>query len=116
RGLSLIRELSLRSSDALVSFGERMSTLLLKIAADQRGINAELVDARSCVKTDGNFTQVQVLKDETEAAVRKNLKPKSGKLIITQGFIGSSPEGLTTTLGRGGSDYSAAIFGAALGA
>ena len=116
RGLTLIREVSLRSQDAVVSFGERLSTLLLSHKARLKGLSVDLVDARSTVKTDENFGSANLLKDETNAACRAVFKPKKNHLIVTQGFIGSTEKGVTTTLGRGGSDYSATIIGAALGA
>jgi aspartate kinase len=116
RGLCLIREVSPRSQDAVVSFGERLSTRLLVHKAKAKGLSAELVDARSAIKTDEHFTSANLLKDATNEACRAAFQPKPGHLIISQGFIGSTEKGVTTTLGRGGSDYSATIIGAALGA
>ena len=116
RGLCLIREVSHRSQDAVVSFGERLSTLLLSHKARAKGLSAELVDARMAVKTDENFGSANLLKEATAAACKAAFKPRKGHLIITQGFIASTEKGITTTLGRGGSDYSATIIGAALGA
>lgn len=115
RGLVLVQEVSPRSHDALVSYGERFSTLLLWIGARNRGMNAELIDSRSCVLTDNSFTAATLDKEASYAAIRSQVRPEAGKIIIAQGFIGSNA-GITTTLGRGGSDYSATIFGAALGA
>ncbi len=116
RGLTLIREVSPRSQDNVVSFGERLSTLLLYHKARAKGLSASLVDARSAIKTDEHFTSANLLKDATTEACRAAFKPHKNHLIITQGFIASSEKGITTTLGRGGSDYSATIIGAALGA
>lgn len=114
RGLCLIREVSPRSRDALLGFGERLSTTMLYHRSIQRGVSAEFLDARTVVKTDENFNSANLLKEPTYKAIQAALSPRPGHLIITQGFIGSTLSGVGTTLGRGGSDWSATIFGAAL--
>jgi aspartate kinase len=118
KGLAILGELTPRSMDAVASFGERLSTLILAEALIERGVPAELMDARQCIITDANFTRAAPLFDLTDAAIRERLLPviKSGKVPVMQGFIGSTRDGITTTIGRGGSDYSAAIIGAALDA
>src|SRR5213593_4533250 len=118
KGLAILGELTPRSMDAVASFGERLSTLLLTEALLERGIPAQLVDARRCVITDDNFTRAAPLFDLTDIAIREHLLPvvRSGKVPVIQGFIGSTLDGVITTIGRGGSDYSAAIIGAALDA
>jgi aspartate kinase len=116
KGLSLLRECSARSRDALLSFGERLSTTIITHRALERGMDAELLDSRSFMITDENFNSAAPLMDKTEKAIQRMIKPAGGKLFVAQGFIGSTENGVTTTLGRGGSDYSAAIIGAALGA
>lgn len=118
KGLAILGELSPRSMDAIGSFGERLSTSILAEAMRQRGIPAELMDARQCIVTDDNFTRAAPIFDRTEQAIRETLLPviKAGKVPVFQGFIGSTQNGITTTIGRGGSDYSAAIVGAALDA
>jgi len=116
RGLCLIREVSPRSRDAVVSFGERLSTTILYYRALQRGISVDFVDARDVIKTDDHFGSANPLKKETWKASAALLKVRKSHLVISQGFIGSTLSGVTTTLGRGGSDWSATIFGAALGA
>jgi aspartate kinase len=113
-GLVLIQEVSPRSLDMLVSFGERLSTLLLYYGAIARGMSAQLIDSREYIITDDTFTSAQLEKEETYQRIRTHLVPKPNHMIIAQGFIGSTLSGITTTLGRGGSDYSATIFGAAL--
>src|SRR5262249_62415690 len=82
------------------------------------GLPAELVDSRELLVTARNFNSAKPDMRETEKRVRQRLLPiiDAGRIPIAQGFIGSTPEGITTTIGRGGSDYSAAIIGAALGA
>ena len=114
RALSMLKEWSKRSNDAILSFGERLSTTLLFHRARCRGMEAELFDARELVKTDDSFTAALPIEDLTAAAIGTRVKPRPGSLAITQGFIASTIGGATTTLGRGGSDYSATIFAAAL--
>ena len=118
KGLAILGELTPRSKDAIASFGERLSTLILTEALRERGIPAELVDARQSIITDDNFTRAAPLAERTEPALRQQLLPvvKSGKVPIFQGFIGATRSGVTTTIGRGGSDYSASIVGATLDA
>ncbi len=116
KGLSLLRECTPRSSDAILSFGEILSTTLVALRAEERGIETELLDARDFVRTDDHFTSALPLFEPTNRLAREQVKPKPGKLIVTQGFIGRTESGATSTLGRGGSDYSATIIGAALGA
>ena len=116
KGVGLLRDCSPRSRDALLSFGERLSTLLIHARAGQRGMDSELIDARKLIRTDENFTSARPDMEETYRLCSMNLKPSAGRLLITQGFIASSSSEVTTTLGRGGSDYSASIIGAALDA
>jgi aspartate kinase len=116
KGVGLLRDCSDRSRDALLSFGERLSTRLIHARARQRGMDSELLDARDFVRTDENFTAARPDMENTYRLCSEKIKPEPGRLLITQGFIASSPGGVTTTLGRGGSDYSASILGAALNA
>lgn len=118
RGVGLLRELSPRSMDAIAAFGERMSTLLFTAFLKGQGFQAELADAREVLRTDAQFGAAQPQPQEIRALARERLLPKlgPGRVVVTQGYIGATEDGLTTTLGRGGSDYSAALFGAALGA
>jgi len=118
KGLAILGELTPRSMDAVASFGERVSTLILTEVLRECGIEAELMDARQCIITDDNFTRAAPLFDLTDAAVREHLLPsiKEGRVPVLQGFIGSTRNGITTTIGRGGSDYSASLVGAALDA
>lgn len=116
KGLFLLQELSPKSSDMLLSFGEKLSTIILYYRALERNISAELVDAGDFIITDDNFTAASPLYKETNERIAKYIKPEKGKIIITQGFISSTIDGVTTTLGRGGSDFTATIIGAALDA
>lgn len=118
RGISALGELTARTKDAMASYGERLSTLIIAHAFNKRGIPSQLMDARQCIITDDNFLRAAPLFDLTEPAICEHLLPviKANKVPIFQGFIGSTRSGVTTTIGRGGSDYSAAIVGAALDA
>lgn len=118
RSVATLGELTPRTQDAIVSFGERLSSVILTAAMHARGINAEIVDSRDFIVTDDRFTKAAPLMEATAERARSILLPliESGRLPVAQGFIGSTTEGVTTTIGRGGSDYSAALIGAALGA
>jgi len=118
RSIATLGELTPRSQDAISSFGERLSSLIVAAAFRSNGLPAELVDSRELLVTDRNFNSAKPDMRETEKRVRQRLLPivDAARIPIAQGFIGSTPEGITTTIGRGGSDYSAAIIGAALGA
>jgi aspartate kinase len=104
--------------DAVVSFGEILSNALLAELLNQRGIEARQVDARRCIITDEEHTSAAPLMRETFARSRSELIPciDTGVVPVLGGFIGATTQGVTTTLGRGGSDYTAALLGAALGA
>ena len=117
-GIHLLGELTHRSVDTFLSYGERLSSLIIKAALEQDGLPVELLDARTVMITDSSFGAARPLMDVVAERAAELLKPtlKSGTMILTQGFIGASKDGATTTIGRGGSDYSAAIFGAVLGA
>ena len=117
-GVALLGELSGRTMDLVMSFGERLSAALLARIFTAAGIEAAFLDARPLIKTDDRFGNAQYLPKESFANIRARFALQPGKktpLRVVTGFIGSTPEGQTTTLGRGGSDLSAAIFGAALG-
>lgn len=102
--------------DEVVSRGERLSSLLVAAVLRATGVAGRWVDARRCIRTDGEHTRAVPLTDATEAATRAELEPliARGEVPVLGGFIGSAPDGATTTLGRGGSDYTAALVGAAL--
>jgi aspartate kinase len=116
KGLSLLKEYTTRSSDAVLSFGELLCTTLIAARARQRGYAADLVDSRLFMKTDDNFSAAAPDMKAVARLVKKKLRARPGKIIVCQGFIGATDGGVTTTLGRGGSDFSATIIGAALGA
>ncbi len=118
QGIAILGELTNRSLDAIASVGERLSTLIVARGMEERGLPAELVDARSFMMTDEQYANAAPQMPFIETKARELLLPliNTGKIVITQGFIGSTRKGITTTLGRGGSDYSAAIIGAVLDA
>src|SRR5205085_6156697 len=103
--------------DHVVSFGEHLSSWLLSFVLNARGLRARQVDARRCVITDDEHGRANPLKEETERHTRERLMPliEEGVIPVMGGFIASSAAtGETTTLGRGGSDYTAGLVGAAL--
>lgn len=104
--------------DAIVSYGEQLSSRLLAEVLKAKGLNARQFDSRRIVMTDDEFGAAQPLIDETNELVRLELQPSTdaGEIPVMGGFIAGNRAGETTTLGRGGSDYSAAIVAAALGA
>ncbi len=117
KGLAILGELTPRSIDAFTSVGERLSSAILAVYLNAKGIQAELLSARSFMITDNSFTKAVPLFNEIQKRIPEKIIPhiNNGKVVVTQGFIGSTIDGITTTLGRGGSDYSAAIIGAAIG-
>jgi aspartokinase/homoserine dehydrogenase 1 len=123
RGIFLIHEASLRTMDYVVSFGERLSNQIIAAAMNESGLPAEYLDARHIIKTDNHFGSAKVHFDETDKRVADYYAARQDKVQVVTGFIGSVKGstkgrdfGLTTTLGRGGSDYTAAIIAAGLGA
>lgn len=117
RGLAIVRELSARSADAIASLGEQLSSLIVGYALRNAQINTEHVDSRGVIVTDENFTQAQPIVDETYRRLQERVHPLAEKSVVVMGgFIGATEQGQTTTLGRGGSDFSASLIGAGLGA
>lgn len=104
--------------DAIVSYGEQLSSRLLAEVLKSRGVNARQFDSRRLVVTDDEFGAAQPIWEETRDLVRLDVQPSidSGEVAVAGGFIAANRAGETTTLGRGGSDYSAALFAAALNA
>jgi len=112
-GVYLVKELSPRTQDFILSFGERLSSLLITQALKDRKVDCEYLDARVLIKTDESFGGAKVDFDITYKNI-KNYFKLHPKLQVITGFIASTANNETTTLGRGGSDYTASIFGAAL--
>jgi aspartate kinase len=117
RVLQEVRESGLltpRLSDAVLSFGERLSSVMVTAGFRQMGIDAIHLDARKAIVTDGRHTQAAPLFIETNALLRRGVS--TDQVTVMGGFIAATEDGVPTTLGRGGSDYTAAIVGAALSA
>jgi aspartate kinase len=116
KGLAALGELTPRITDAIASYGERLSTAILAQVFEVNGMPSQLMDARQWMITDDNFMKAAPIFDLTDEAIEKHFRPalQAGKIPVCQGFIGATRSGITTTIGRGGSDYSAAIIGAAL--
>lgn len=112
--ISILGEATPRIRDAITAFGERLSARLIATALAQNGVNAKAYDASEFVITDNNYQSALPLWDITETKIRDKLIPmiQSGITPVITGFIGATPDGAWTTLGRGGSDYSGAIFAA----
>jgi aspartate kinase len=117
RGLAILGELSPRSIDAFSSFGERLSSLIVANYFQHHGIPAVHLDSRKVVVTDSRHTQAAPQYAETYARLAATVPPLADKQVVVMGgFIGATLNGVTTTLGRGGSDFTAAIVGAGIGA
>ncbi len=118
RGLAAVGELTARTSDMVVSFGEQLSSRMVAGGFAARGLNATHVDARQCIVTDAQHGRAI----PNDALIEKRLEElvlpllKDEKLPVMGGFIGSTEGGVTTTLGRGGSDFTAALVGGGLNA
>lgn len=114
----VLGEVTARAMDAVTSLGERINARVLAALLRRRGAKSEAVDATELVVTDDKFQNSVPLMDETRARVKERLSPllEMGAIPVVTGFIGATTEGITTTLGRGGSDYSAAILGDCLDA
>ena len=118
RALIVMRELSPRVIDALSAYGERLSSIIVSDAFRRLGIPVIHHDARCYIKTDARHTQAAPLLPETYRLLHEGIVPNAngGIVPVMGGFIASTEDGVTTTLGRGGSDYTASIVGAGIGA
>jgi aspartate kinase len=116
RALAVLREVSPRTLDVVAAAGELLSSRIVAAALTEAGIPSEWVDARRAIITTGDHTRALPLATETDAALRASVRAvvDAGRVPVLGGFIGSTIDGHTTTLGRGGSDYSGAIVGAGL--
>ena len=116
-GIELLQDCSSRTMDLVMSFGERLSCQLFAGAADASGrLQTDFLDARRIVRTDDTFGDAVVDRQATYAAAQTALRDASGRIPIVTGFIGATAAGVTTTLGRNGSDYTASLLAAAVGA
>jgi bifunctional aspartokinase / homoserine dehydrogenase 1 len=117
-GTALIRELTPRTLDSVSSLGERLSAPLVAAALEELGVTTEAIEATGLIVTDGYHGAAEPAIDRTRERCEAQLRPllQKGTVPVVTGFIGATPEGVLTTLGRGGSDYSATILGAAIAA
>ena len=118
QALAVLREVSVRTLDVIAAMGELLSSRIVAAALVRAGLPGEWVDARRAVVTNDDHTRAVPRMRETTAAMRAVVTPivDAGRIPVLGGFVGATAEGITTTLGRGGSDYSGAIVGAAAGA
>ena len=118
QALCVLQEVSPRWLDTIAAAGEILSSRIVAGALTSHGLLATWIDARRTVVTDNEFTAAAPLFAETTASLMNNVDPPlaAGRIPVMGGFVGATTDGVTTTLGRGGSDYSAAIIGACLGA
>src|ERR1700722_18544714 len=118
RGICAVGEITPRTTDHVASFGEALSSRIVAAAFAARGLNGVHVDSREVLVTDSDYMQAVPQFEETNARLEERVQPllDAGKVPVMGGFIGSNRAGITTTIGRGGSDFSAAIFGAGLNA
>lgn len=114
-GVYLVREVSPRTMDYVLSFGERTSNFIIAAAMKERGYDAHYLDARQIIKTNKDFGSASVVIDQSYKLINEYFDQHPGIHIVT-GFIATDVGGLTTTLGRGGSDYTAALLAGALDA
>ena len=118
RGIAAVGELTPRTTDHVAAFGELLSSKIINAAFSAQGMDSTLVDSRECIVTDNTHTRATPLFEESNKRLESKLAPllAENRVPVMGGFIASTKAGITTTIGRGGSDFSAAIVGAALGA
>jgi aspartate kinase len=118
RGISAVGELTPRTTDHVAAFGEMLSSRMVAAAFSALGLNGVHVDSRDILVTDNSFTEAVPQEGETNRNLQAKVRPllDAGQVPVMGGFIGANRSGVTTTIGRGGSDFSAAIVGAGLGA
>jgi aspartate kinase len=118
RGVVAVGELTLRTTDTIAGFGERVSSKIAAAAFAQRGIDSAHVDSRRCIVTDAHYGKAVPHFEETDSRLVEIVTPllDRGRVPVMGGFIGATRDSISTTLGRGGSDFSAAIIGAGLNA
>lgn len=116
RAVTLLGELTPRTYDRILPIGEKLAVLLLSVAFRVAGISAEAIDADTFLETDDHFGEASPIPGLSERAIESALRPRiqKGIIPIVTGFCGRAPDGATTILGRGGSDYSATILAGAL--
>jgi aspartate kinase len=118
RSIAMLGELTARGADAVAAFGEQLSTAILTALLRARGVRAEALSATDLIVTDDNYGAALPLMERTRHRLQARIRPlvEGGVIPVITGFVGATESGVTTTLGRGGSDFSAAIVGAGLDA
>lgn len=118
RGLAAVQELTPRTTDLVASYGERLSSHMIGALYGQSGLHGIHVDARTCIVTNGDHGKATPLEEKIEHQLRQHVLPllEKGQVPVLGGFIGATEKGVTTTLGRGGSDYTGALIGRGLNA
>jgi aspartate kinase len=118
RALSVLHDVSARSLDALAATGELLSSRIVAAAFTDAGLPGVWIDARRVIVTDAEHTAAAPLMGETASALDTEVRPplNAGRVPVVGGYVGATADGVTSTLGRGGSDYSASVIGACLGA
>jgi aspartate kinase len=116
RGIVAVGELTPRTTDHVAAFGEILSSRIVAAAFSARGIDSTMVDSRDCVVTDNEHMRAAPLVEETNERLHVKVQPllDKGRVPVMGGFIGATKAGVTTTIGRGGGDFSAALIGAGL--
>ncbi|MBN1483878.1 MAG: aspartate kinase [Chloroflexia bacterium] len=116
RSIAVLGELTVRGSDTVASFGETLSSHILAALLQEHGLRAQALSSSELLVTDDCFGQANPLLERTRERLQQWVRPlvEGGVIPVITGFVGATAQGITTTLGRGGSDYSAAIIGAAL--
>jgi bifunctional aspartokinase / homoserine dehydrogenase 1 len=113
QGVSLVREVTPKTLDFVMGFGERFSAMILTACLNDNGTKADYIDARTMIKTDNQHGQARVIIERTYENIRHTINDET-KVYVVTGFISSTEDEISTTLGRGGSDYTASLIGAAL--
>src|SRR5580700_5315635 len=118
RGITAVGEITPRTTDHVAAFGEMLSSKIVAAAFEARGLKGVHVDSRDILVTDSGYMQAVPQYEETNLKLQQKVQPllTAGQVPVMGGFIGANRAGITTTIGRGGSDFSAAIFGSGLGA
>lgn len=116
QGVSLTRELTPKTLDFVTGFGERFSATIISALFNSNGVTSVYTDTRELIKTDEHFGMARVLTVPTYQNIKAYVDRNSDNVIVATGFIASTEKNESTTLGRGGSDYTASLFGAALSA
>lgn len=117
RGVAVMGELTARATDSISSYGERLSSEIVALALESLGIASVHIDSRDVIVTDARHTQAAPLLPQTYSRLAATIPQLTAdRVVVMGGFIGATEEGVTSTLGRGGSDFTAAIVGAGIGA